>query len=127
MLDYYEWCAHIPLYFSLVATDSAVQRKDTVEELPHLHSKSASQAVSYFSNGVEIADQTWKGGGIVASYTFLAKDAPKNIPGFGISLGFVCLSALSATLYFLGVTWENRKRQALRDAGKDVGSFVYLR
>lgn len=99
-----------------------------VEELLRLHSRSALQAVSSLQTVLEqLTNLIWKGGGIVASYTFLAKDAPKNIPGFGISLGFVCLSALSATLYFLGVTWENRKRQALRDAGKEVGSFVYLR
>jgi MFS family permease len=49
-------------------------------------------------------------GGIIAVFAFLKKDAPKYIPGYSISIAFVCLSALSCTLYFCMCSWENRKR-----------------
>jgi MFS family permease len=49
-------------------------------------------------------------GGIIAVFAFLKKDAPKYIPGYSISISFVCLSALSCTLYFCMCSWENRKR-----------------
>jgi MFS family permease len=55
-------------------------------------------------------------GGIIAVYAFLKKDAPRFIPGYSISVSFVCLSALSCVLYFVLCSWANRKRnKAVRD------------
>ncbi|KAH7389513.1 major facilitator superfamily domain-containing protein [Phaeosphaeria sp. MPI-PUGE-AT-0046c] len=57
-------------------------------------------------------------GGIIAVYSFLKKDAPKYIPGYSISISFVCLSALSCLAYFIACSWENRKREkSVRDVG----------
>ncbi|KAH5159723.1 hypothetical protein HBH69_053100 [Parastagonospora nodorum] len=57
-------------------------------------------------------------GGIIAVFSFLSKDAPKYIPGYSISIAFVCLSALSCTLYFFMCSWANRKRdKSVRDVG----------
>ena len=49
-------------------------------------------------------------GGIIAVFAFLAKDAPKYIPGYSICIAFIALSLLASTIYFLGVSWENRTR-----------------
>jgi MFS family permease len=55
-------------------------------------------------------------GGIIAVYAFLKKDAPRYIPGYSISIAFVCLSALCCTLYFILCSLANRKRsKAVRD------------
>lgn len=57
-------------------------------------------------------------GGIIAVWAFLKKDAPKYIPGFSICIAFVCLSALSCTVYFFMCLWENRKRsKSVHDVG----------
>ena len=55
-------------------------------------------------------------GGIIAAYSFLAKDAPKYKAGFSICLAFVCLSMLSCLLYFLHISWLNRQRDKNADA-----------
>ena len=57
-------------------------------------------------------------GGIIATYSFLQKDAPEFRPGYGISIGFACLSIASCCLYGLSVMWQNRKRDR---AGRDLG------
>lgn len=49
-------------------------------------------------------------GGIVATYSFLAKDAPEYKPGYGICLGFIALSAASCCAYAALITRENRTR-----------------
>jgi len=49
-------------------------------------------------------------GGLVATFSFLAKDAPKYVGGYSISLGFIGLAAISCTLYFFALISENRKR-----------------
>lgn len=55
-------------------------------------------------------------GGIIAVYSFLAKDKPRYIPGYSISISFVCLSALSCSVYFVMCAWQNRKRErSVRD------------
>jgi sugar phosphate permease len=57
-------------------------------------------------------------GGIIAVFAFLKKDGPKYIPGYSISIAFVCLSALSCMTYFIMCSWENRKREkSVRDVG----------
>ncbi|PSS03831.1 major facilitator superfamily domain-containing protein [Coniella lustricola] len=50
-------------------------------------------------------------GGIIATYSFLAKDAPEYRPGICICIGFSCLSAVSCCLYAGLIAWENRRRQ----------------
>jgi hypothetical protein len=49
-------------------------------------------------------------GAIIASYSFVAEDAPKYRKGFAISLAFTCLSIAASTAYFLGCWWENKQR-----------------
>ena len=49
-------------------------------------------------------------GGIVATYSFISKDAPRYTKGHAISLGFICLSAVSCVAYYIAITTENRKR-----------------
>ncbi|ROW17831.1 hypothetical protein VPNG_00747 [Cytospora leucostoma] len=49
-------------------------------------------------------------GGIIATYSFLSKDAPFYKPGYSISMSFICLSAVSCCVYAALITWENRKR-----------------
>jgi sugar phosphate permease len=55
-------------------------------------------------------------GGIIAVFAFLKKDAPRYIPGYSISIAFVCLAALSCCVYFVMCSWQNRTRdRSLRD------------
>ncbi|ROV88591.1 hypothetical protein VSDG_09152 [Cytospora chrysosperma] len=49
-------------------------------------------------------------GGIVATYSFLSRDAPGYRPGHAICIGFLCLSAASCCAYAALVAWENRRR-----------------
>ena len=49
-------------------------------------------------------------GGIIAVFSFLAKDAPRYIPGYSIAIAFIVLSLLACTVYFVGVSRENRRR-----------------
>lgn len=57
-------------------------------------------------------------GGVIAVFAFLAKDAPEYIPGYSISIAFVCLSALSCCAYFVACSWQNRQRErSVRDVG----------
>lgn len=57
-------------------------------------------------------------GGIIATYAFLMKDAPEYKPGYGISIGFACLSLVSSCLYGIAVMWQNRSRDK---SGRDLG------
>lgn len=57
-------------------------------------------------------------GGIIATFSFLKKDAPKYTKGYSISIAFVILSALSCTAYFFMCNWANRRRnKSVRDVG----------
>ncbi|KAM3076042.1 High-affinity nicotinic acid transporter [Clarireedia jacksonii] len=57
-------------------------------------------------------------GGIIATYAFLAKDAPYYKTGYGICLGFLCLAATSCLIYFIAVLLTNRQRDRRpRDLG----------
>ena len=60
----------------------------------------------------------WTVGGIIAVFAFLAKDAPKYIPGYSICIAFIALSLIANIVYFLGVSWENRTRDC--DAAKGM-------
>ncbi len=50
-------------------------------------------------------------GGIIAVYAFLAKDAPRYVPGYSISVAFVILSGFCCILYFVMCASQNRKRE----------------
>ena len=49
-------------------------------------------------------------GGIIATFSFLAGDAPKYVRGYSICLGFLGLAAVSCTLYFFALVSENANR-----------------
>ncbi|KAI0807683.1 MFS general substrate transporter [Fomes fomentarius] len=49
-------------------------------------------------------------GGFISAFSFLAKDAPRYIPGYSVTVVFVGISLLSSTIYYLGITRENRRR-----------------
>ncbi|KAJ5574034.1 uncharacterized protein N7459_008461 [Penicillium hispanicum] len=49
-------------------------------------------------------------GGIIATYSFLSKDAPDYKPGYSICIGFSCLSIAACAVYMVGLWFENRKR-----------------
>jgi len=49
-------------------------------------------------------------GGIIATYSFISKDAPGYAKGYAVSLGFICLSAVSCVAYYIAITMENGKR-----------------
>ena len=49
-------------------------------------------------------------GGAIATFTFLAKDAPNYVQGYSICLGFIGFCAACCTLYFFALVAENRKR-----------------
>lgn len=49
-------------------------------------------------------------GGPIATFSFLASDAPKYVKGYSLSLGFIGFAAVCCTLYFFALVSENRKR-----------------
>ncbi|KAI9370175.1 major facilitator superfamily domain-containing protein [Aspergillus egyptiacus] len=62
-------------------------------------------------------------GGIVATYSFLAQDAPLYRTGYIIGLSFACFSAAMATLYFLAVWAENHQREEImRDGTVEIAA-----
>lgn len=70
-------------------------------------------------------------GGIIAAYSFLAKDAPKYITGYSICISFVCLTTLTSCLYLLAVLNDNRKLNAGRvkdteSEREEKGEFRYF-
>ncbi|KAH9884591.1 MFS general substrate transporter [Xylariomycetidae sp. FL2044] len=61
-------------------------------------------------------------GGIIATYAFLDRDAPRFITGYALCLAFTCLSALASTLYLISIHLENRRRAR---AAVNVGLSEY--
>ena len=57
-------------------------------------------------------------GGIIATFAFIATDAPYFITGYSICLAFACLSILSCVVYGLACWHQNRQRER---APVDVG------
>lgn len=49
-------------------------------------------------------------GGIIATYSFLSKDAPEYRNGFIICISFACLSAVACIVYLLGIWHANRQK-----------------
>ncbi|KAL2784375.1 major facilitator superfamily domain-containing protein [Aspergillus keveii] len=56
-------------------------------------------------------------GGIIATYSFLEKDAPLYRNGYIIGLSFCCLSAAMSTLYLFGCWYKNTKRDRIMAEG----------
>jgi hypothetical protein len=60
-------------------------------------------------------------GGIIATFSFLAADAPLYHTGYSICMGAACICTLSASLYGILAYLENRKlRKADRDGELDM-------
>ncbi|TCD70506.1 hypothetical protein EIP91_003267 [Steccherinum ochraceum] len=67
----------------------------------------------HLERGISIGWQIGFGGigGIISSYAFLAKDAPEYRTGYRICIAFQCVTALAITLYYIGVSFENRRQK----------------
>lgn len=50
-------------------------------------------------------------GGIIATFAFLDKDAPRFVPGYSISIAFTILSISACIVYGLGCMVANKKRE----------------
>lgn len=51
-------------------------------------------------------------------YIFLAKDAPKYVPGYSVCLAFAILCMIASTIYGFGCLAENKQRdKQARDVG----------
>ena len=57
-------------------------------------------------------------GGIVATFAFLATDAPKYTKGYAVCMAVTVIGLLAATMYGLLVWRENRKLKAVSDQDK---------
>jgi len=66
-------------------------------------------------------------GGIVASNVFFTEEAPLYKTGYGVGLGFLWICGAACVVLFVGVLWENRKRdRGERDwrlQGEDVDNL----
>ena len=51
-------------------------------------------------------------GGIVATFSFLATDAPNYHKGYSICMGSICLAVVANVLYGVLITRENRRLKA---------------
>lgn len=60
-------------------------------------------------------------GGIVATFTFLAKDAPRYHTGYSICMGATCIGALATSVYAAMALWENKKRSS---GHEDKGELI---
>ena len=49
-------------------------------------------------------------GGIIATYSFLAKDSPRFTPGYSICVAWLALGVTCCTLYFFAILRQNRRR-----------------
>ncbi|OCH93577.1 MFS general substrate transporter [Obba rivulosa] len=56
-------------------------------------------------------------GGIIAVFAFLAKDAPRYIPGYSICIAFIGVSVAADLTYFYIVRSENKRRDAMQAKG----------
>lgn len=54
-------------------------------------------------------------GGIVATFAFLAKDAPEYRTGYSICIAFACLGAFATLIYASLIAYENRKANTTKD------------
>ncbi|KAI0807684.1 MFS general substrate transporter [Fomes fomentarius] len=56
-------------------------------------------------------------GAIIAAFAFLAKDAPNYIPGYSVAIAFILVALISSTIYYLGLSWENARRDRMQTEG----------
>ena len=63
-------------------------------------------------------------GGIVATFCFLAKDAPKYHMGYSVCIGVVCVGVLAAVLYGGLVIQENNTSR--KNEEKHYADKLYL-
>lgn len=57
-------------------------------------------------------------GGIIAVFSFLAKDSPRYILGYAICIAFTCLSIIACAIYFVWCAAVNsRRNKSLTDVG----------
>lgn len=60
-------------------------------------------------------------GGLIGSNIFRKQDAPAYRPGYGISIGFIVMSAISATLMMTILGRINKKRdEAVEEMGGEA-------
>ncbi|KAI0807685.1 MFS general substrate transporter [Fomes fomentarius] len=55
--------------------------------------------------------------GFVAAFSFLPRDAPRYITGYSVAVAFIVLALVSSTVYYLGISWENRRRDRMQKEG----------
>ena len=65
-------------------------------------------------------------GGLVATFTFLSKDAPLYHTGYSICMGATCLGALAAVLYACSAIHENKISRARKEEDKDGTKYFSL-
>ena len=69
-------------------------------------------------------------GGILATFAFLATDAPRYRLGYSLCLGFLGVGAVAAVGYYAACRWENRalrleeERERERDRVEGEGECV---
>ena len=75
----------------------------------------------FTGRGVSTAWQIGFGniGGMISTFSFLAKDAPFYKSGYCILLEFLCLAALSSILYLTSLWWQNGRREKSLDIVDD--------
>ena len=61
-------------------------------------------------------------GGIISTWSFLAKDAPNYIPGYSVCIVFLGISLAACCVYLAGITLENRRRDRLRSSEVDLSA-----
>lgn len=61
-------------------------------------------------------------GGIIATFTFLAKDAPFYHTGYSICVGAMCI-CVSAVVVYAGLAW--RENKAIKAAGEGEKKSTY--
>ena len=69
-------------------------------------------------------------GGIISTFAFQSKDAPYYTMGYGIGIGFSCLTVVSACWYFVALWLQNRKggdRSTIRvDDENETGTVLHM-
>lgn len=72
----------------------------------------ANQMGGHYKRSIGSAVQIGFGnlGGIVASNIFLKKEEPHYPVGFGTALGFLGLTIVTSTIFYIGLHLENKKR-----------------
>ncbi|KFY34630.1 hypothetical protein V494_06599 [Pseudogymnoascus sp. VKM F-4513 (FW-928)] len=74
----------------------------------------ANQMGGHYKRSIGSAVQIGFGnlGGIVASNIFLKKEEPHYPVGFGTALGFLGLTIVTSTIFYIGLRLENKKRDS---------------